>query len=149
MLGNGDYQLVEVSPGSATILAQTNSDLAAIDGYQPNIKTLNSGAALLIKDALALNGSGELVKADSNAAAYLFNCVGIALNAAGAPGVPVRFQLIGVVAFTHAFTPGAPIYLSDTPGVITNVAPAAARIIGIALAGNKIYINAPSSWRAV
>jgi len=148
MLGDGTLQLSSLDPGTHQFFAQANSNFMAIQTAQGGIKKANSGAAIVVGDMVAFNGSGDLVKADSNAAAWLFNAVGMALNAAGGAGVEVRYQLVGVVAFTHSEAPGKPVYLSDTAGALTATAPAAARIVGIYMPSNKIYLNCPGSWRA-
>jgi len=49
---------------------------------------------------------------------------------------------------THGFTIGAPLYLSATPGNITNTVPTSgwARVVGYAVGENEIYFSPDRTW---
>ena len=147
MLGDGNLQLTEVAPGAQTWLAQLNANLLEIERSQPWILTGAAGEALASNQAVCLETSGQIHLADSNAAAPRFNMLGIALNSA-AIGVQVRVRMMGMVTFTHSFTPGALLYLSGTPGALTVTPPTTPRIVGMAFPSNKILIYPMRSWAA-
>lgn len=101
-----------------TLTAAPSSD-HSVSGIQANF---TAGEALVFGDVCYLNGSGEMVKADADAAASGF-VVGIAA-AVIASGMVGPFLLFGFVRDdTWNWTPGSILYLSTTAGGITATAP--------------------------
>jgi hypothetical protein len=97
-------------------------------------ETLATGNAVMIKDA-----DGLAYKADANVAA-LRPAVGV-VGKGGTTGQSVEIVLYGIIAGYSSLTESAPGYLSETPGAITQSAPAWSQQVGLALSSTTYLIN--------
>lgn len=140
--------LTQLTPGVGTWLAQTTGNFQAIAAKWPGGFYGIAGETIAVDDAVAYNaGDGKLYKADSNGVSNRFNCVGLARNVATV-GQEVVYVAQGPYAFPHGQPAGSPVYLSETPGLLTQTPPAGARIVGIFLPSGLIFLSCPASWRA-
>lgn len=123
--------------------------LATDDTYSGNIIAgLNSGATTAQWEAVYLNGSAAWVLADANGSGtYPARGIGIADSTSNALSVLVR----GTVrndAWT--WTPGGTIYLSATPGALTQTAPSTSgdkvQAVGFALTADIAYFDFDSTF---
>jgi hypothetical protein len=97
-------------------------------------ETLATGNAAVIKDA-----DGLAYKADANVST-LRPAVGV-IGKGGTTGQSVEIVLYGIIAGYSSLTESAPGYLSETPGAITQSAPAWSQQVGLALSSTTYLIN--------
>ena len=113
----------------------------------PTTSAFNSGyTSSAIGDLVYLDSSATWQKTDANTAALYNGMLGIAL-AVAATGAPLLVALPGSFVYAAAafptFTIGGPIYMSETPGVVTQTAPtttdSATRVVGWGVHADKMY----------
>lgn len=119
-----------------------------VDGTATGIVTsaFNSGySSTAIGDLMYLDSSATWQKTDANTAALYNGLLGIALTVA-ASGAAVKVALPGSIVYATAFptfTIGAPVYMSETAGAVTDTQPtttdAAIRVIGWGVHADKLY----------
>lgn len=118
-----------------------------------NMTGLNAGDTIAQWDAVYLDSSsGRWEFTDADAAATAGGVlVGLAA-AAGTDGNPLTVVLRGVIrndGWTWT-TVGAPLYLSTSPGAITQTAPSGTddviRVVGYVLSDDCIYFNPSNDW---
>lgn len=107
--------------------------------------TLTAGETLAARDLIAINGSGQMVKADADDAAKF--SVGY-VSGAVTSGASGTANLIGgiITGFT-GLTPGALYYLSATAGSITTAKPTSGIVqaVGVAISSTSLsYIFSPA-----
>lgn len=145
-LGNGTHQLNEMSPGALSWLAQINANLEALNDQNGERSYGTAGQALAPGDAVAFDTSdGKLYKCDPAGANHRFNFVGVCSTIA-AINTRVDFVSLGEISYTHAFTAGTPLFMSGTPGLLTNSSAASTKVVAMARPNNKIWIAAYNCW---
>lgn len=98
------------------------------------------GEALAVGDIACLRDSdGKAWKADANDAA-LRSAAGIVSRAAGAEAVG-QVTTLGVFGGYTTLAEGGAVYLSETPGEMTQSAPAWAQQVGRAISTTEILFN--------
>jgi len=145
--GSIDAAHLSVGLGGALSLdASPDTDHTA-NGPQTN--TLASGYSSTIMDLVYLGGSSKWLEADADATGTSINLLGIALEAktdtqamnVALPGSFVRDD-------SWSWTPGVPLYISNTLGAITATKPTGSgdvvRTVGYAVHADYIFF-APSS----
>ena len=119
------------------------------DGHAtgPTTSAFNAGySSSAVGDLVYLDSSGTWQKCDANTLALYNGLLGIALQIK-ASGNALLVALPGSFVYAAAafptFTIGGPIYMSETPGAVTQTAPtttdAAIRVIGWAVHADKMY----------
>lgn len=106
-----------------------------------------------IGDLVYLDSSSTWQKCDANTLALYNGKLGIALEVK-ASGAALTVALPGSYVYAATafptFTVGSPVYMSETPGVVTQTAPtttdAATRVIGHAVHADKIYFNPSADY---
>lgn len=107
----------------------------------------NSGySSTAVGDLVYLDSSSTWQKCDANTLLLYNGLLGIALEVK-ASGAAVKVALPGSFVYAAAafptFTIGLPIYMSETPGLVTQTAPtttdAATRVIGWGIHADKMY----------
>lgn len=146
---SGDV-VVDAPTGQAVRLQVNGADMLVCDGDDIQVKagknllvedtaavatqlTVAGSSAVAAFDALYINTSGELAKADADGAGLHYNLVGVALEAgpSGAAAVKAVMTTCGqVTGVTFASNPssgdqGKAVYLSTTAGQATLTAPSA------------------------
>lgn len=146
---SGDV-VVDAPSGQAVRLQVNGADMLVCDGDDIQVKagknllvedtaavatqlTVAGSSAVAAFDALYINTSGELAKADADGAGLHYNLVGVALEAgpSGAAAVKAVMTTCGqVTGVTFASNPssgdqGKAVYLSTTAGQATLTAPSA------------------------
>lgn len=111
------------------IVKQSWARISAVAG-----EAITAGELVSIKDA-----DGEAYAADANDAA-LRPAVGIAGKSV-AEGDYTEIVVIGVLDGWTTLSEGAPAYLSETAGAVTQVAPTYAQQVGVAISATEYYIN--------
>lgn len=150
MIGDGHLQLTEATPGAQTWLAALNANMTQLDDANAWRYLATLGEAVSGSNAVGLDpvvGDGKFYLADSNHASR-FNAFGICLTAGVLDDQRVVLVRGKLTVTGHGFTPGALLYLSETAGVITNIAPTTPRIIGMVLDANTYWIDCPRAWAA-
>jgi hypothetical protein len=118
-------------------------------GAQTN--TFNAGYGNAVMDLVYLGGSSTWLEAGADAAGTSINMLGIAL-AAVSIGDALNVALPGsfVRDDTFNFTPGLPLYISNTLGAITATKPTGSgnivRTVGYAMTADVIYFNPSSDY---
>lgn len=120
------------------------------DGHATGWTTssFNSGySSSAVGDLVYLDSSATWQLCDANTLALYNGLLGIAL-AIAASGAPLLVALPGSFVYATAFptfTVGGPVYMSETPGAVTQTAPtttdAATRIIGHAFHADKLFFK--------
>jgi hypothetical protein len=117
----------------------------------PQTNTLAAGYSTTIMDLVYLGSSSKWLEADADATGTSINLLGIALEAktdtqamnVALPGSFVRDD-------TWAWTPGVPLYISNTLGAITATKPTGSgdvvRTVGFAVHADMIYFNPSSDY---
>jgi len=125
---------------------EATADGMADDKYNGvTLKGLNAGEAITQWDAVFFNvADSEYHQADADAAGE-FPCRGIAV-AAGSDGAALLIVVQGLIRNDGwTWTVGAPIYLSDTAGELTQTAPSgsgdAVQLVGWATSVDEMYVN--------
>ena len=158
-VGSGNLELERLTPGAQRPFDILNADLAQIDAENPWIQKFTFSVTFAVGDfvAVGLNGNVYLAQADRSLPGtngYLFNCLGKSLNA-GVAGDVGRVHINGLMVYTTAslfigagtttVLPGAPVYLSATPGKIQSGAPNIVgvqnKIIGVFQAGQTLLFR--------
>jgi len=103
------------------------------------------GAIDLATRLIYVNSSGRWEEADADSATTM-PATGISLESAAGDGSDVAVLLHGIIRNDGwAFTPGAVLYVSNTPGYVTATAPAGSgdqvQRIGVALTADVIFFN--------
>ena len=152
--GSGGQNVVDIvnsgtgiSPGSpsnnklATESAIVSyADTSGITNWERiSALTDGSGGTLAVGDVVAVDGSGQAIKADADGTGTR-NVVGICVSTSGG---------IQVVTFGHwtdsgySLTAGAPVYLDTTAGGVTSTAPTSGTIyqIGMADSATSFFIQ--------
>ena len=117
----------------------------------PQTNTFNAGYGNAVMDLVYLDGSSTWLEADSDAAGTSINMLGIALAAVDS-GAALNVALPGsfVRDDTFNFTPGLPLYISNTLGAITATKPTGSgdivRTVGYAITADVIYFNPSSDY---
>lgn len=103
-------------------------------------EAFSAGAALYVKAS-----DGKLYMADADAASVetTYSFVGIAIDAAGAADVTVRYAAPGQIATLSSSTAGAPYFISNTAGSVATAPGTRFARIGIGLPGNKVMVIMP------
>jgi hypothetical protein len=126
-------------PGSVSVLPQSLAD-DTWDGPRAN---LQAGENLVLGDVCYINSSSKMVKADADAAstagAMFIAIEAIATDASGWFGGAGGFLRDD----TDTYTPGATLYLSTTPGELTETQPSGSgdqiQVMGHVYKSNIIY----------
>ena len=133
-------------------------DSTVADGTVSGIVTTgNAGSNMVIGDVIDLNtdNAWDPANADSAAAAHLgTGMLGISLSliTGGSGSINILLQGFAMVSGVFEFsTAGAPLYLDDTAGDMSQTAPSASgdivRIVGYAHDDNDtIYFNPDHTW---
>lgn len=127
------------------------ADLIVREAYDRTTVTVDASAiTFLTGDLIANDGSGNWVLADADVAARQ-DCQWIALQTVSAGGsatypMPVAKRAILEDTDANAYTAGALLYMSATPGRTTATVPTAAiatclRVVGKAITANIIALN--------
>jgi len=141
-VGNISDVTSQIPKNVATTFRADLTDNETWDGIA--IGSLTADVALAFGETVVLNATSEWAKADANGAG-LFPSAGLCVQAAaGGSGTTVLIQ--GTVRMNaHGFTIGAPLYLSGTPGDLTNTPPVASgdcvQKVGYALTADVLFLN--------
>lgn len=118
----------------------------------PSTDTVNAGATIAAFELVYLHTDGEWALTDADAEATAGPVLlGLALEA-GTDGNPMDVALPGsfVRDDTWAWTVGAELYISTTPGAMTETAPSGAsdvvRVVGYALTADIVFFNPDRTW---
>lgn len=163
----GDQDLSGYQLKSADIDMAENTSIAldpvlSADGKYTGItRTGTAGAALAFGDLVHLSAADsrwELTDANS-ASGAVGDCrgiVGICVLAAAGDGSATKVLLSGVVRADAKFptlTVNAPVFISESAGLITNTAPtttdAVVKVVGFGLTADEMYFNPSSDWLTV
>ncbi len=132
----------------------------SIDGHATGHTTnaFNSGySSSIVGDLVYLDSASKWQKCDANTLALYNGLLGIALEVK-ADGNALLVALPGSMVYATGFRDftsfiGSPLYMSESPGVITEVAPttadAAVRIVGWAIHADKIFFNPSADYVTV
>jgi hypothetical protein len=123
-----------------------DQSLSADGTYSGITEIGTAGAALSFGNSIFYNGlESRWWLTDADSAASSSGKIGICV-AAASDGGSTRILLAGKVradAIFPTFSTGSPVFLSQTPGILTNTAPSSAgniiRIIGYGNDGNELY----------
>ena len=138
----------------------TSSELILSDNtkivYDTNIATNSQMNGTIIKSSASSTVQGVLYALTTNAppweAADADSSITTRLLAiATSTNATAGMLLNGVFRDSaHGFTVGAPLYVSNTAGVLTNTAPSGTgdyvRVVGYAIDANHIYFNPDNTW---
>lgn len=150
-------------PGASVLILGTESNAAGVDLHGNTalyVPTIDGGACGVINnnfqsgysssavgDLVYLDSSGKWQKTDANTLALYNGFLAIALEIK-ANGAALKVALPGSFVYSTAFptlTIGAPVYMSETAGQITQTAPtttdSATRVIGWAVHADKIWFQ--------
>ena len=134
--------------GALSLDATPNTDHTA---NGPQTAILASGYSSTIMDLVYLGSSSKWLEADADATGTSINLLGIAMEAktdtqamnVALPGSFVRDD-------TWAWTPGVPLYISNTLGAITATKPTGSgdvvRTVGYAVTADVIFFNPSSDY---
>lgn len=128
----------------ATGIAQPSLSVAD-DSFSGITNTMTAGTGVVLGNVCYVGSDGKMELADMDAVATAF-AMAIALGTI-ADNASGSFGLWGYMRDDSAynFTPGQPIYLSGTPGAITQTAPSGTddvvQILGIAMTADIWYFN--------
>ena len=123
--------------------ASPDTDLTATG---PTTNSINAGATISQSDLCYLASDGEWAKADADAASTASGMLAIAL-AAGTDGNAMLVALPGSFVRDDSWnwTIGADLYVSTTPGGITETAPSGSadivRVVGYAVTADIVYFQ--------
>jgi len=98
-------------------------------------ETLTTGQAVCFKDA-----DGYVYKADANDG-DLRPAIGVVGSKGASSGGAVEIVVVGVLSGWSTLSEGAPCYLSETAGGITQSAPAWSQQLGVAVSTTAYFIN--------
>jgi hypothetical protein len=138
-------------PGSFQKLFPMASALALATPLDNNSSNGNStsdflsGATIAVMNLLNLNSSSQWVLANATDIGASISLLGIALEAKAAAGSTIKVALPGSIVKSNswAWTPGALLFASVTPGAITATAPSSTdqviRVIGYAMTATTIF----------
>ena len=128
--------------------------LSADGTYSGLVIAGTAGATLAFGDVVYLavaDSRWEL--ADASAVSTGAQWTGICVLAAASDGSATTILLLGNIRADTAFptlTVGAPVYLSETAGDVTNTAPttedSVTRVLGYGIDGNTMYWNPSNDW---
>ena len=132
-------------------------DSTVADGTVSGITTTgNAGSAMVVGDVIVLltsDNEWHPANADDGAADNLgTGMLGIALTAGSSGAIDILLQGFAMVSGVFEFaTAGAPLYLDDTAGDMSETAPSASgdfvRVVGYAHDDNDtIYFNPDNTW---
>lgn len=127
-------------------ISVTAASVVVLAGTDPNKLVGTAGETVTAGQAIALDTTtSKLVKADSNhATPSIRKAIGIALNGA-ALNQPLVVQRGGDITMGATLTPGAAVYLSDTPGGLCPLADVGAGeyvcLIGLAKSASVLSID--------
>lgn len=112
------------------------------------IETLTAGEALVAGDLCYLNTDGKMWKASASAESTCSTLLAIALGSIAADSTG-EFLLFGSFGIS-GLTAGDKLYVSETAGTFTNVAPTTTgtivRIIGYALSTTRLFFNPDKTY---
>jgi len=117
----------------------------------PTTATFNSGYSATIMDLVYMGSGGKWLEADADAAGTSINMLAISLEAK-TDGQAMSVALSGsfVRDDTFNFTPGVPVYISNTLGAITATKPTGSgdivRTVGFAVTADVIFFNPSSDY---
>jgi hypothetical protein len=144
-----DAEHLAVGKDGAFSLASTPVTDHTANG--PQTSTISSGYSSTIMDLVYLGSGAKWLEADADATGTSINLLGIALEAktdtqamnVALPGSFVRDD-------TWAWTPGVPLYISNTLGAITATKPTGSgdvvRTVGYAVTADVIFFNPSSDY---
>jgi hypothetical protein len=118
----------------------------------PSTNSFNAGATIAQWEAVYLDTSSTWQLTDADAASTAGGVMVALATAAGTAASALRVLLPGSFARNDAWawTVGGPIYLSTTPGALTQTAPSATddvvRIVGYAVNADTIFWNPSNDW---
>lgn len=156
---SGTQTLTNKTLTSPTINASTitgNQNIAAVPATDhtangPTTSAFNLGATVALMETVYLGSGGKWLLTDASAAATASGMLGICLDG-GVDTDTTTVALAGsfVRDDTWAWTVGAPIYLSETAGALTETQPtttdAVIRVVGFAVSADVIYFLPESSY---
>ena len=120
MIGNGNLQLTELTPGQAAWLAQMNSNLQQIDETNPWQRKVTLAETVGAGIVVAYDTtSGKAGIADPAGANGRNRPIGITL-VGGDLDDQVRVQTMGPIDYTHGEVPGTEAYLQAS-GLISTI----------------------------
>lgn len=122
------------------MLTEAPADLA----YTGMTVSLTYGESLVPGDIVYFDSTGVVLKADANAAGK-FPAMGMAMETFSSGSHVVLLTGIFRNDSLYAFTVGGIVYLSTTPGGVTQTQPAATddciQVLGVATHADRIYFN--------
>ena len=129
-------------------------DSTVADGTVSGVVTTgNIGASMVVGDVIYLNSADdEWHPTDADATASAIGMIGISLTAASSGNVNILLKGFAMISGIFEFsTAGAPLYLSTTPGDMSQTAPSGSgdvvRVVGYAHDDNDtIYFNPDNTW---
>ena len=130
---------------NSAILLEQNDEATLFSGIA--VKNIGSGT-LVANNVYYLTTGGVWDKADANLDEdHASHLLGFAYNAGAVGTVGIGLQGF-VLVEEHGFTIGAPLYLSNTPGAMTNTVPSSgfARIVGYAVGENAVYFDPDKTY---
>ena len=132
------------SPDARLFVIEPSTNLTA-DG--PNTSSKNAGEAVTIMQTVYLSAAGVWMLTDADLDTTSKGLVAMSLQTK-TTGEAMKVALPGCIVRNDAWTwatVGTPIYLSTTPGGITDTAPSGpddvVRVVGWVLTENCIYFN--------
>jgi len=110
----------------------------------PDIVTMTGGGAVAVRDAVYVDGSGKVQKANA-AAIGTMPAIGFALEVLALDSSG-KVQIDGIVSGFTGLTPGAPVFVdATTPGAVTQTPPTGVgkvvQIIGHAFSATEVEIE--------
>lgn len=141
---------IQEQPTPGTV-ATFPTPASLVDGTAtgPTNSDFNCGySSSAVGDLIYLDSSATWQKCDANTLALYNGFLGIALQVK-ASGAALTVALPGSFVYAAAafptFTVGSPVYMSETPGLVTQTAPtttdSATRVVGWGINADKMYFN--------
>jgi hypothetical protein len=148
-----DADLLDGNEASAFALAGAPLIIPASDhtAEGPNTAAINAGATVAAFELVYLASTGKWVLTDADAAATAIGMLALALEA-GTDTNPMSVALAGSLVRddTWVWTVGAVLYVSTTPGAMTETAPSATgdivRVVGYAVSADVVYFLPSGGW---
>lgn len=129
-------------------LSLTAAKISADQTQGAIIRNYEAAATLTVGALVSLNASNKLTLADADQAAAVIRAVGIVVNSADmygstsiASGQRCSVCVFGPVWGFASLTPGAPGYVSDTAGEISDAAGTKNLLVGRAVAADTFFVN--------
>ena len=118
----------------------------------PQTNLFAAGASITLMDLVFLSSDARWYQTDADAAATAGgNLLGVSLETKTAgQAMNVAMNNSPIRNSSWSFTPGATLYVSTSPGVITNTAPSGSddviRVVGFAISSDAVYFDASPDY---